>query len=481
MLSSLKTKIKKIEDEYNYIYDSKITIEKLDDKTICRNGLDGVDVPIVKLRPYQQKVRDLIVNGKIKRVFDVMPRRAGKEVESWQIIIECSIRKPGIYGIVYPTRAQGEKVIWKGGITLEDDSLMSFKDMIPKFIISGKPNSVDLTICLWNGSVIHILGSDRDVDKYRGTNFRGMVFSEFAYEDPGMLEAMMPAVRNNDGWIILQTTFNGMNHAYNYMQEVKDNPEWFTRIKSVENLVDSEGKRYISEEKVDADRRDGMAEFKIQQEYYNVVSLNEESMYFAKAINQMYDDNRIRENCIIPGEPVYTSSDLGQNDETVIILFQLVDYKKPNIIHSISGRYTPYVKFLNDAKEFCTKNNLILLQNFAPHDAKNANNTTVNLLNEVRLAGFDVKACEKPSNKLMEVQNMRNMLYSTTIDKCCKRLITCLSNYSKEYDKKMGDYKNKPRHDWASHGVDAFQTLTIAIDNSLINIKDYGIVYYNKN
>ena len=39
------------------------------------------------------------------------------------------------------------------------------------------------------------------------------------------------------------------------------------------------------------------------------------------------------------------------------------------------------------------------------------------------------------------------------------RLIDCLDNYRKEWDPRMGVYRDQPRHDWASHGAKAFETL----------------------
>ena len=60
------------------------------------------------------------------------------------------------------------------------------------------------------------------------------------------------------------------------------------------------------------------------------------------------------------------------------------------------------------------------------------------------------------------------------------RLIDCLSNYSKEFDDKMGTYKNRPLHNWASHGVDAFQTMTLALDADMISDRVYETIYYNQ-
>lgn len=39
------------------------------------------------------------------------------------------------------------------------------------------------------------------------------------------------------------------------------------------------------------------------------------------------------------------------------------------------------------------------------------------------------------------------------------RVVDCLDNYRKEWDEKLGVFREQPRHDWASHGAKAFETL----------------------
>ena len=41
-------------------------------------------------------------------------------------------------------------------------------------------------------------------------------------------------------------------------------------------------------------------------------------------------------------------------------------------------------------------------------------------------------------------------------------LIECLKQYQREYDEDKKVFRDKPRHDWASHGADAMRMLAIA-------------------
>jgi hypothetical protein len=44
----------------------------------------------------------------------------------------------------------------------------------------------------------------------------------------------------------------------------------------------------------------------------------------------------------------------------------------------------------------------------------------------------------------------------------CERGVSALTEYRKDYDERLGVYRDSHRHDWASHGADAFRTGAIA-------------------
>ena len=45
----------------------------------------------------------------------------------------------------------------------------------------------------------------------------------------------------------------------------------------------------------------------------------------------------------------------------------------------------------------------------------------------------------------------------------CKQGIACLREYHKAYNENMQTYSDRPVHNWASHGADAFMTLAQTI------------------
>lgn len=439
-------------------------------------------LPYIPFRIYQQEMAvKLFIEG-IKRILVERPRRSGKEVESWNILIEGAVESSGLYMMVYPTNVRARAVLWDGAILMPDGQSVKFLDMIPSRLIQSV-NNQEMKIKLINNSVIWIVGSDIDPDKLRGTNPRGIAYCEFAYQDPRVFHIMLPALRQNGGWLIGQSTFDGMNHFYQLIENNKNNPLWYCRVDSIINLVDEHGNRYITDEMIEEDRQAGMPEYLIQQEYYGVVQINQETKYFAHPIKAIYESERLIPGLLIPGGNVYSAFDIGINDCTAIILFQIkrVDsYLKPIIIGYIENNNRDLAFYVMEIRRFCARYNLTFKDHFLPHDGQkrdfNTGKNSIDFMNEMGEHAFIVP---RPTSKENAIESMRRKLYLCDFNKeNTQRLIDCLSNYTKEFDDKMGTYKNRPLHNWASHGVESFQTMTLALDGDMISDRPFETVYY---
>lgn len=449
------------------------------------NFQDGVSVqiPIIPFRTYQVEAANVLFIDGIKRLLLERPRRSGKEVESWNFVLQGATEDPGLYLMVYPTNVRARGVLWDGAILLEDGTSLKFLDMIPKRLTTSI-NNQEMKIKLVNGSVIWVMGSDIDPDKLRGTNPRGIVFAEFAFQDPRVFYIMLPVLRQNKGWLVGQSTFDGMNHFYQLIENNKNDPLWYCRVDSIINLVDENGNRYITDEMIEEDRRAGMPEYLIQQEYYGVVEINQETKFFAHPIKAIFESERIIQNLIIPGANIYSAFDIGINDCTAIILFQVkrVDgYLEPHIVGYIEQNNRDLRHYVTTIRQFCNRYNLPFKAHFFPHDGKKRDfNTGKNTLDFMMEMGESAFVVPQPISKKTAIEAMRRMLYLCKFNKeNTQRLIDCLSNYSKEFDDKMGTYKDKPIHNWASHGVDSFQTMTLALDGGMINDTVYDVIYIN--
>jgi len=444
---------------------------------------DGeLKLPLIDFRQYQTDVQKVLFSGQSKRILIEWPRRAGKEVVTWNILIHAAIADPGMYIMTYPTNVRARKILWQGSALVNGIS-KKFLDMIPRKLIKKK-NDADMTIELVNGSIIWLVGCDIDPEKLRGTNPRGIVYCELAFSDPRVLHVMLPVLRQNGGWLIGQSTFDGMNHFYRMIEANKNDPLWYCKVESIRSLLDENGNPYISDEDVEEDRRAGMPEYLIQQEYYGNVQVNEETKYFAIAINKIYETNRIIPELILPNKKVYSFFDIGVNDCCAITLaqFEMKEGKMwPYVIGYMENNNRDLNFYVSEINRFCNRYNLTLDTHFFPHDGKNRNfndglKTTVIYLQEMGEKGI---AVERPASQKVAIEGIRQKLFMTKFNKeNTGRLIDCLSNYEKEFDEKMGRFKDAPVHDWSSHGVKSYQTMVIALEKGLIHENSYDVIYY---
>ena len=62
-----------------------------------------------------------------------------------------------------------------------------------------------------------------------------------------------------------------------------------------------------------------------------------------------------------------------------------------------------------------------------------------------------------------EIEAARNVFSRCWFDvNRCDHGLSALRSYRKEWDENRGVYKDRPRHDWASHGYKAFETASVA-------------------
>ena len=170
-----------------------------------------------------------------------------------------------------------------------------------------------------NGSLIQMVGSD-NIDGLVGTNPLGVVFSEYAIQDPRAYNFLRPILMANDGWCVFISTPRGKNHMWELWNIAKANPdEWFAYKLTVEDTC------HISLLELEREKAQGlMSEDFIQQEFYCSFDMGVEGAYYAKYIDRMRIKGQIGS---VPWESafkVHTAWDIGVRDSTTIIFFQTV-------------------------------------------------------------------------------------------------------------------------------------------------------------
>ena len=400
-------------------------------------------------RPYQVPLYNCLADG-YRRAVAIWHRRSGKDKTLINLLTKEAFKRKGTYFYLLPTYAQGRRIIWDG----MDRQGFKFLDHIPKEV-RDNTNSTEMKITLRNGSIIQVIGSD-SYNAIMGTNPLGCVLSEFALQDPRGWNYIRPILRENKGWAVFNSTPRGHNHLYDLHNMAKGNPDWFSQVLTVTDTG------VLTEADVIDERKSGMDEDLVQQEFYCSFDAALPGAFFAKEMSQAREQGRICGIPIVPGIPVDTHWDLGMDDATSIWFSQtigreihLIDYEE----HSGEG-LAFYADLLRDKKE---KMSWSYGVHKGPHDIEVRElGTGKSRLEIAREMGLKFEVVPRPYRKEDSIAAARNILASCWFDKDrCEVGIQGLISYRKDYDEKNKVFKLKPVHDWASHPSDAFQTLAL--------------------
>lgn len=397
-------------------------------------------------RSYQLPVFHAFDDDKFRKMILIWPRRAGKDLTVFQIMIREAILEVGVYFYIFPTYAMAKKAIWDS-ITIEG---IGFLEYIPAPLIMSK-NSQEMKLKLINGSLIQFVGSDK-FDRLRGTNPKGCIFSEYAIQDPRAWETIRPILVANQGWVIFISTPAGRNHFWDMYQVAKESPYWFTSHLTLDDT------KHISEDGMKQEREE-MSEDMVQQEYYTSFDVGIMGAYYAKILSQMKLDGQISHVPWDQSYKVHTAWDLGINDPTVIIFFQEVG-KAIHIIdyYEAAGHAIDHFVRLVLSKPYTYG------KHFPPHDIM-AREQQTGLTRRERYYQLGIVFSDPcPIDVDDGIDLVKVKLSKMWIDKVkCAYLVKCLENYRQEWDGRRKIYRPKPLHDYSSHAADAMRYLCAAL------------------
>ncbi len=219
--------------------------------------------------PHEKQVaahRAFLVDG-YKRGTLFWGRQVGKTMWSVYMAWIAACMKQGQYFIVFKTYSQAAQVVWK-----------QYLHTIPKELIAGKQgvNNDELRVTFnhLNGvialpglgwqrikhnpdlppSTIRLLGSDQ-ADSHRGNKAEGMVFDEYASQDPQNWEEVYKYFfTTTKGWAAFMGTPKGYNHWYDMLEyaKVKENGWYYSEATWRDNPT-------VSPEWVENERREADA------------------------------------------------------------------------------------------------------------------------------------------------------------------------------------------------------------------------------
>ncbi len=402
-------------------------------------------------RDYQLPIADALENKGYRKILVILPRRAGKDVVSFNLTLRAALRKVGVYFYIFPTYSQARKVIWDS-IT---NSGKKFLDYIPKELIAAT-NSQEMKITLTNGSIIQLVGSD-NFDSLVGTNPQGVVFSEYALQDPRAYQFIRPILTANQGWALFISTPRGKNHMWELYQIAQHSDDWFCYKLTIEDT------NHIPLSEIQKEKDEGiMSDDLIQQEYYTSFTMGVEGSYYAKYIDRMRLKGQIG---TVPWEPAFkvnTAWDIGVRDSTTIIFF------------SIIGQTVRIIDCYEKSKEGLEHYAKVIQQkpyqygkHFAPHDiAVKEWGTGQTRIEKAKQLGINFTLA---TNIGVEdgIESVRSAFSKMWIDEVnCAPLIKAIEQYRQEYDAKKKVYKMAPLHDWSSHFADALRYLCVSLSKT---------------
>lgn len=173
-----------------------------------------------------------------------------------------------------------------------------------------------------------------------------------------------------------------------------------------------------------------------------------EGFYFAKHLAIARQEKRI---CHLPYDDhakTYTSWDIGIGDSCAIWVWQIVG-KEVHVIdyyENSDESLSHYTKWLNSKKYAFEKH-------YLPHDAaareKGSGKSFADIARE---QGLKVEIIPRQQNEMFGIECLRNMLSRFFFDYSkCEKGIKALENFRKEWNEKLGCYRERSHHNWASH------------------------------
>lgn len=386
----------------------------------------------------------------LKRMLCLWPRRSGKDFCAYVLCVRACLRKVITVFYVFPTYASGRKILWDA-ISNSGQRLLDF---CPAELIESK-NEQLMRIRFINGSVFQVVGSDSYDNSLVGTNPQGIVFSEYALQDPRAYQFARPILSANDGWALFLSTPRGKNHLWDLYQVAINCPqEWYVSRLTVNDT------QHISMSEIQRERDLGeLSEDMIQQEYFCSFDMGQDGFFYAAILDKLRLKGQIGTVPWEPNHKVHTAWDLGINDPTVIIFFQIIGATVHIIdFYSASNRAIDHFANLVLNKEY------VYGKHFPPHDIM-VREQGSGITRREMYKRLGINFSEPYNVDIADgIECVKSTLPKMWIDDTkCKDLIKSLQSYRQEWDEKRKQYKQIPLHDSASHAADAMRYLCLSL------------------
>ena len=192
-----------------------------------------------------------------------------------------------------------------------------------------------------------------------------------------------------------------------------------------------------------------------------------EGSYYGRLLKAADAEGRIGRVPVEPNLLVHTAWDLGMGDSTAIWFFQHLPVGRFG-----EWRFVDYYEASGEGlahyAEVLAQKGYRYGQHIGPHDiAVRELGTGKSRIETARGMGLNFSVA-----KALPVQDgieaCRQVIAAAWFDReKCGNGLACLWGYQREYDDKHACFKEKPLHDWTSHGADAFRYAAVGYQSTV--------------
>jgi hypothetical protein len=306
----------------------------------------------------------------------------------------------------------------------------------------------ELRVTLKNQAKIFLLGAEK-ADSLRGMYLDGAIVDEFALIRPSAVsQVILPCLSDRNGWLVATGTPKGKNHFYDsYNQAIADPKQFAMLLKASESGILAREELLLLRSKMD--------DSDYMQEYECSWTASLKGAIYGNDMEVAEAEKRIGYFDLDPNLPVDVITDLGYTDDTVLIFFQ--KSKNQILIHEVySNNEVEWDVYLDEMEARDVR------EVYLPHDARAKNlQTGRSIVEQTLRRGYRPRLV--PDHKLRDgISATRKLLpYVYWNLPLCSGAIEAMKSYRREWDDKLGCFRDRPVHDWSSHIADAHRYLGV--------------------
>ena len=345
-----------------------------------------------------------------------------------------------------PEASQARKAIWDA--VNPHTGIRRIDEVFPAEMRKSQ-NDQEMKITFKNGSTWQVVGSD-NYDSLVGSTPIGVVFSEWSLANPLSWAFLRPILLENGGWAIFIYTSRGQNHGADLYNQARSDPSWYAERLTVDDT------NIFTPAQLEGERRELMALYGdsvgdgiFRQEYYSSFDAAVMGSVYGEWIERAEKEGRIKPNLYDPELEVYTAWDLGYDDSTVIIYYQIA-LDGIRIIDCDSSSQ-------QDVAYYC---NLLKIKPYHYHKAHNVPHDAANkllaaggrsIVQQAYELGVKMKVIPSSSqaNQLAALRQVLPRMWFDSVK--AAKVVKALKNYKFKYDEQKKIFAKEPIHDDNSH------------------------------